>query len=63
MKVSATLTNASSGQGKNQSIVHSLNRAGNLRDLSLNFYPTGEKHNTICKLSLNLSTKYNHNSD
>jgi len=45
--MSATLTKASSGHGKNQSIVHSLKRAGNFRALSLNFYPTGEKHKPI----------------
>ena len=59
----ATDIKASSGQGKNQSIVHSANKAGNFLDLSLNFYPTGEKHNTICKLSLTLSTKYANNSE
>jgi hypothetical protein len=57
MNVSATETNAASGHGRNQSMVHSLKSAGNFLDLSLNFYPTGEKHNTMCRLSLILSTK------
>jgi len=61
IKVSATETNASSGQGKNQSIQHSLKRAGNFLALSLNFCPTGEKASTICKLSLTLSIKYVYN--
>jgi hypothetical protein len=47
IKVSATEISASSGQGKNQSIWHSLKSAGNLRALSLNFYPTGEKARTM----------------
>jgi len=46
INVSATEIKASSGQGKNQSIVHSLNNAGNFYDLSLNLGPTGEKHKT-----------------
>lgn len=57
IKVSATEIKASSGQGKNQSIVHSLNNAGNFYDLSLNFGPTGEKHKTTCNLSLILSIR------
>lgn len=57
MKLSDTETKASSGHGRNQSIVHSLKRAGNFLDLSLNFYPTGEKARTMWKLSLTLSTK------
>ena len=62
IKVSATDTNASSGHGKNQSIAHSLKSAGNFLALSLNFYPTGEKHNTMCNLSLTLSMKYVYSS-
>lgn len=61
-KVSDTETKASSGQGKNQSIVHSLNKAGNFLALSLNLTPTGEKAKTICKLSLTLSIKKFHKS-
>jgi len=61
MKVSATEIRASSGHGKNQSIQHSLKRAGNFLALSLNLDPTGEKQSTICKLSLTLSTKYWYN--
>jgi len=59
---SATEIKASSGQGKNQSIEHSLNKAGNFYDLSLNFGPTGEKHNTTCNLSLIRSVKKDNNS-
>jgi hypothetical protein len=47
MKLYDTLHKASSGHGKNQSIEHSLKRAGNFRALSLNLLPTGEKHNII----------------
>lgn len=57
MNVSATLTKASLGHYKNQSMVHSLKSAGNFLALSENFYPTGEKQSTICRLSLVLSTK------
>ena len=62
MKVSDTDTKASSGHGRNQSIVHSLNKAGNFLALSLNLAPTGEKANTIWKLSLTLSMKKFHKS-
>lgn len=57
MKVSATEIRASSGHGRNQSILHSLKIAGNFLALSLNFCPTGEKQSTIWRLSLTLSTK------
>jgi len=43
----ATATRASSGQGKNQSIVQELKRAGNHHALSLNFNPTGENDRTM----------------
>jgi hypothetical protein len=57
MKVLDTETKASSGHGKNQSIVHSLNKAGNFLALSLNLTPTGEKAKIMWKLSLTLSMK------
>lgn len=57
MKVLDTETKASSGHGKNQSIVHSLNKAGNFLALSLNLTPTGEKAKMMWKLSLTLSMK------
>ena len=46
-----TDTRASSGHGKNQSIVHELYSEGNLRARSRNLEPTGEKESTTCKQS------------
>ena len=43
---------ASSGQGRNQSIVHPLIRPGNCCARVLNLLPTGLKHSMTCRLSL-----------
>lgn len=53
----ATLISASSGQGKNQSIVQQLTRPGNLRHLTLRTSPMGLIDKMICSLSRTLSTK------
>ncbi len=57
MKVEATLIRASSGHGKNQSMVHSLNKAGNFLALPLKASPTGEKQSVICKFRFTRSMK------
>jgi len=44
--------NASSGQGKNQSIVVQFTKPGNVLIRLLKLSPTGEKHKTRCKFSL-----------
>ena len=44
-----TLSNASSGQGWNQSITVELTKAGNFRDRFRKSSPTGEKQRTTCK--------------
>ena len=48
----ATVCKASSGHALNQSIVQQLINDGNCKHLNLNESPTGDKHKTICKLSL-----------
>jgi hypothetical protein len=53
----ATETSASSGHGRNQSILHCENSEGNFYALSLNFVPTGENAKIICKQSLTLLMK------
>jgi hypothetical protein len=56
--VLAVETSASSGQGKNQSIVVQLTRVGKVRSLRLKSYPTGDMQMTICRLFLHRETKY-----
>ena len=49
---------ASSGQGKNQSIVVQFTSDGNVLSLRLNASPTGENARTKCKFYLQIFTKY-----
>lgn len=58
MNFFATDKRASSGQGSNQFIVQQFTRAGNILSLFLKASPTGDKHNTIDKLSLIFEIKY-----
>lgn len=51
----ATLNKASFGQGKNQSMIVLLTKAGNCLALLLRDYPTGEKQIDIWSLCLTLS--------
>lgn len=48
---------ASSGQGKNQSIVVQLTSVGNVLNLLLKSYPTGDIQITICRFFLHKDTK------
>lgn len=48
---------ASSGQGKNQSIVVQLTRVGKVLNLLLKSYPTGDIQMTMCRLALQSETK------
>lgn len=51
----ATLSKASLGQGKNQSMTVELTKAGNCLALLLKLSPTGEKQRAICNFCLTLS--------
>lgn len=51
----ATLNRASFGQGKYQSIIVLLTKAGNCLALLLKDYPTGEKQRDMCNFCLTLS--------
>jgi len=55
--VSAVDLKASSGQGKNQSIVVQFTNPGKVLILFLKDSPTGEKHKTMCKFYLQVFTK------
>ena len=57
-KLSAVERSASSGQGRNQSIVVQLTSAGNVRNLRLKASPTGLILMTKCKFFLHYATKY-----
>ena len=57
MNFFATDSNASSGQGSNQSIVQQLTKAGNILNHFHKDSPTGDKQSTIDSLSLILYTK------
>jgi len=49
---------ASSGQGKNQSIVVQLTSVGKVLSLLLKSYPTGDIQMTIWRFALHSETKY-----
>mmetsp|Transcript_13360 Transcript_13360/g.32664 ORF Transcript_13360/g.32664 Transcript_13360/m.32664 type:complete len:278 (-) Transcript_13360:588-1421(-) len=51
MNLPDTAVSASSGHGRNQSMVQPLMRPGNCCARRLNLLPTGEKHSTMCRLS------------
>ena len=54
---SAVDLRASSGHGKNQSIVVQFTKAGKVRNLRLNASPTGDIQITRCKFFLHYFTK------
>lgn len=56
--LSAVEINASSGQGKNQSIVVQFTKVGNVLNLLLKSYPTGDIQITIWRFFLHKLTKY-----
>ena len=54
---SDTAVSASTGHGKNQSMVQPLISPGNCCALCENLGPTGEKHRQVCRLARTLSKK------